>query len=154
MNPSQSTSCGQDRPGLDIVDFGIYVASLAPVADEAMATGFHNDVHFPSLVRRTDIVPLRLGLVFGVASILRGIGGGQYRLRTVWRYPLPGIRNERSGQMQQTSEMTETFTTGERCVKTYSFDRPAELLAGRWTLEFWLDERKLNEKSFLAKAGS
>jgi hypothetical protein len=94
-------------------------------------------------------VPARLGVQFGARYRIVGVPAGQQAtVRTRWLVPEPGMRNPLTGEVTRTDEADESVTIGTDRLAGYKFGQPWEIVPGKWTLEFWADDRRLNSVTF------
>jgi hypothetical protein len=133
---------------IDILEFGIYTATLERTENADTAAGVVNIMTNVKLVRRTDAVTARLGVRFGIEYMLVGKPAGELAvIDWVTRFPERGLTNAK-GERFQKNELSRTTPIGERTHRTYTFDEAWELVPGKWVLEFYHRGRKLGEKSF------
>ena len=114
---------------------GIYESKVDRREDDAQsATGKRTIVQDEQLVNETTRIPARVGVRFGCQVILQGTPAGEVaQFRAVMRVP----RGEASG--------SQAFRIGDPGYVGYTL-RSAE--RGPWTLEIWVGDQKLAEKTF------
>ncbi len=136
---------------VQIESFGIYQAKVTRVVPNPnAASGYSNENGAVSLVKQTDRIPLRKGLTFGVTVVPSGQAKGRpARLKYVWRFPPPGLKNPETGKTHLLDEIQSEFVFGESCVINYTFDAGFEMLPGKWGFEMWDGERELAEMTFI-----
>lgn len=100
------------------------------------ATAPLSDADRTVLIDRTDVVPLELGLRFGIRLEPEAGADLPRTFKVIWRIPAPGIPDPRSGALK-TEEILEGTTEKclPRCRQMWSFDAPSELLPGTWSIE-------------------
>ncbi len=146
---SLSTARAQTVSRLDITDHGIYVKDKCTPERDAPGTLSKDACDSVRLVETTTSVPARHGVIFGFGYRVIGTPEGQnVTIKTVVIYPAGGVKSPGSATPLQTTELTFTNAIGSNRVSWYSFDEPWELVPGTWTLQAWVGDRKLAEKSF------
>lgn len=156
VQPTAATppSAAKGAVQVQIKAFGIYRAKVERVVpNPAAASGYTNQLGPVALIKQTDRIPLQKKLTLGVTFVPSGRAPGQpVRLKHVWRFPPPGIKNPDTGKTC-TSEETETeFVFGTAGLVSYTFDVDFEMLPGPWTLEVWDGTTKLAEKTLTVEA--
>jgi hypothetical protein len=97
------------------------------------------------LVKETLRVPLRAGSKFGCEVVMHGSpAGARAEFRAVLRLP-PGAPREQLGGSQ-------SYTLGAAGYVGYTFRNPALFVAGPWTLQVWIGEKKMAERTFTVEA--
>jgi Domain of unknown function (DUF3859) len=94
-------------------------------------------------------VPARIGIQFGARYRIVGAPAGHdATIRTKWLVPEPGMRNPLTGQVTHEDAADETVVIGTDRLAGYKFGQSWEIVPGKWTLEFWAGDRKLNSVTF------
>lgn len=134
---------------IDIVQYGIYTATVEAGSRKVMNGLAHNVVTNIHHAVTTTTVPAQLGVHFGFRYRIVGSAPGRHvTLRKVTLFPPPGLKPPDAAKPMQRNEYTLQRKTGETSYTDYSFDHPWELIPGQWTLQLWEGNRKLAEKSF------
>ncbi len=93
------------------------------------------------LTKETLHIVAREGTKFGCEVILHGEPeGARAQFRAVLRLPPGSPREQLAG--------SQTYAIGAAGYVGYTFRNPALLIAGPWTLQIWVREQKLAEKTF------
>ena len=133
----------------EITRFGLYDFKVTSKRTEAgTATGYvqTGDYEFHTT---TTTVPARLGAHFGFEYVLIGTPkGAKINVRKVVIFPQGGLTNPKTGKTVARNEYEDTIAIGDRGLRGYSLDEDWEAVPGTWTLQLWLGDRKLAEKSF------
>jgi hypothetical protein len=114
---------------------GVYERKVQSREDDAQSTSGKRTIVDHRLVEETLRVPARAGVSFGCQVTLQGTGE-QAEFVAVLRLP----RSQLSG--------SQAYRIGEPGYVGYTL-RAAE--SGPWTLEVWVGERKLAEKTFTSE---
>jgi hypothetical protein len=98
----------------------------------------------------TDKIPARLGTKFGVKYALQGAPEGVYAgIREVWRFPVPGITNQKTGKTSHEQvDRAIVQVTDKEIFSGYALLYDWELVPGIWTFEVWTGERLLLKQRF------
>ena len=135
---------------LVLLDHGLFQLKTGQrAAAPGTATGWVTAAEAATLVERTDRVPARQGVSFGVRFFVVGPDtGSDVSLAVVWRFPEPGVKNPATGNVyrQQTTEIDARV--GMLSVALYLFEEAWEFLPGTWAVEIRQGERKLLEQAF------
>jgi len=125
---------------------GVYERTVERREDDARsASGKRTIVQDHRLVNETTRIPGRVGLHFGCQVVLQGApADGLATFRAVLRLPPGARREELSG--------SQAYNIGEPGHVGYTFGSGDALAYGEWTLQIWVDERKLAEKTFVVGA--
>jgi hypothetical protein len=121
---------------------GLYESREAAREDDPQSpSGKRRIVHDNRLTKETLSVPARPGTKFGCEIVLHGAPeGAQAQFRAVLRLPPGAPRESLAG--------SQTYPIGGVGYVGYTFRNPALLVAGPWTLQIWVQEKKLAEKTF------
>jgi hypothetical protein len=125
---------------------GVYERGVERREDDARsASGKRTIVQDLRLVNETTRILGRVGLHFGCQVVLQGApADGLATFRAVLRPPPGARREELSG--------SQAYTIGEPGHVGYTFGSGDALAYGEWTLQIWVDERKLAERTFVVGA--
>lgn len=148
--PLRPTPPSNGSVQVQIESFGTYQAEVKRVVSNPNApSGYSNEIGKTSLIKKTDRIPLRKGLTFGVDVLPIGQNKGRpVRLKYAWRFPAPGLKNPETGKTSLRDETLGEFVFGDSRIILYTFDVDFEMLPGQWLFEIWDGEKKLAEKSF------
>jgi hypothetical protein len=98
-------------------------------------------------INRTDQVPGRVGITFGIYYTVNGEHEGRrIRFREVYRYPKPGMRIGKKRHLSE--EIKVKGKIGEPQFTGFGFDEEEEILEGIWTIEVWFDGELLASQNF------
>jgi hypothetical protein len=113
------------------------------IEDKSISTGKRYEIPV-RFVKATTTIPMRDNLVFGANFDIAGSPKGATKLmRTVWRYPSPGI----SGRL--VDEIPGERTIDNNNELTWIVGKWASTLPlGVWTLELWDGDRLLAKQAF------
>src|SRR5262245_26879586 len=95
----------QHIESIDVVNYGIFGVGGEGKAkkDASISTGNRVDYDDSKVVKRTSTIALHQAedkIVFGAEFRLRGSPAGYVpRLRVVWLYPYPGLKNPQTGKV-------------------------------------------------------
>lgn len=134
-------------PSCRILNYGIFRNVEAYEARDAPGTpGGKEVIAYPrATIDRTERVPGRLGVLFGVVHRFEGIPDGGFIAVVVRHPPLPslegGIRTESLLRKER-----DAAGTGFR------FDRSEEIALGNWTFEFQYEGHVLCQKTLVVEA--
>ena len=129
---------------IDVLEAAIYeidVMDLRP--------GQQGDPRKVTIVKKTDVVPAKIGIQFGIRYVVIGEPArANVRLDVVTRFPPQGLRDPVYGRTLHRSDEVITAKIGEPLVSGYKFDQTWEAVPGPWIFEIWSDGRKLAEQRF------
>ena len=112
------------------------------------ATGFTREIDDFKLMKRTDTIVAKQGVRFGMRfRVERTPPGKLIKARCITRFPADGVTNPK-GMKVQVDEYDCDLRLGDVTWRSYTFDDSWEMVPGDWTLEFWLEGRKIGEKRF------
>jgi hypothetical protein len=133
---------------IEITEVGIYCAdTVGRIPFEDYPGGFRNIVTNIKLLKQTTEIPALLGTRFGFYYAIAGRPiGMRSTLRTVTKYPSPGLHDPESGKTFQTSAHSYTVTIGGTGYTGYHLEYDWEMVPGIWTFEFWQRDRKVGEQ--------
>ncbi len=133
---------------IDITEVGIYCAdTIGRIPFDEHPGGFRNVVTNIKLLKQNTEVPALLGTRFGFYYAVAGRPhGASSTLRTVTKYPLPGLRDPERGKTFLTSDHSYAVTIGGTGYQGYHLEYDWEVVPGVWTFEFWQRDRKVGEQ--------
>jgi hypothetical protein len=121
-----------------IVWFGTLEGAAAPIPTQTESSGAEatKEANEAVMTDRTDLVPLELGVRFGI-QLEPQAGPSQPKKYTVrWRLPAPGVPHPTTGVLRrEDSWESDTQSCMPRCRILWQFDVPAELILGEWSVE-------------------
>ena len=148
-------AAGCSRAGLSelqVIDYGLYKASNeSSISDTNSPTGEMRSRGTFKLVEQSDTIPAKLGNAFGFHfSIPKELQQTQLK----YIYSFPEIRNPNTGRSYTNFEsMGEPKGHGPSSGAFYNLTDPWELVPGKWTIQVFVNDRKLLERQFtLVKA--
>jgi hypothetical protein len=137
-----------DVQQIDVTDSGIYTANKTATMTNDMGLT-HHIVNNIQLVEATNTIPVQLGVKFGFRFTLLGTPqDARVTIRQVTIYPSKGVISPKKG-MLRTNAFESTLQIGmSGQFAGYDVDDPWELVPGIWTIQLWIGDRKLAERSF------
>ena len=147
------TGCSQAGSSeLKVIDYGLYKASNeASISDTNSPTGEVRSGGTFKLVEQSDTISAKLGNAFGFRfSIPKELQ--QTQLKYV--YSFPEMRNPNTGRSYTNFEsLGGAKGHGPSSGIFYNLTDPWELVPGKWTIQVFVNDRKLLERQFtLVKA--
>jgi len=137
-----------------IISFGLYETTGETIELPAPNSAAGKALINAQYVHRetTDTIPMILGNTFGFKARLANIPIDEMsRFKFVCRHPpIKGADGRRS----QVSSYSLNGMSPVNYIEdffTYVLSTPAELVAGRWTLEIWRNGKKLISKTFIVE---
>jgi hypothetical protein len=141
---------GAQVDGVDIVNYGIYVASdtKGGRSTEKNAAEKQGDQEKTwKLLKKDDRIPAKIGTSFGVEYIVKGSPAGE-PVKIDLRYLHPMISNPEMGKKYTSQEVSIAALVGKKIHEGYTFDHEWELVTGAWVIQVFYDGRKLAEQYF------
>lgn len=90
----------------------------------------------PVFARVTDVIPAKVGTLFGIEWRPSGkAGDGNTSLKIRWLYPAPGLQHPVTRARRTTDEFDYAVTMGAREVTVIELNSAAMLLPGKWVVE-------------------
>ena len=125
-------------PGAEIVGCGEVEGAVSTRTVEApdTALGYVNvmpELETPAFKPGCPNIEAKLGTRFGVRVVARGAAGSIVPLVT--RVTHPEIRNPENAQTTTVDQWSSPMNSGIPRYAGWSFDKPWELVAGRWRIE-------------------
>lgn len=132
---------------VQVLDFGIYT----PFEERgrALSKGVPQvDADLFQLVGVTTTIPATIGIQFGFRYKIFGTPhAAPVATKAIFIYPEAGAVSPRLGLLHSTS-ISKVVTIGKSTGIAYTVEEPWELVPGIWTIQLWIDDRKVAEKSF------
>ena len=128
---------------VDLQQCGIYDSRIERREEDAQsASGKRAIVQDNRLLTETSRIPARVGVKFGCHVVPQGTPAGELAtFRAVLRLPAGAPKEQLSG--------SQSYVIGDGGYVGYTFRDTDPVLRGEWTLQIWVGERKLAEKTFL-----
>jgi len=133
---------------LEVTDYGIYTANkTASVTNDKGLT--HNTVNNIQYIAATRTIRAHPGIKFGFRYMILGRPeDARVTIRQVTLFPPQGITSPKTGLLHDHS-FSAVYRIGMSGIFAgYDVDEPWELVPGKWTIQLWVDDRKLAEESF------
>ncbi|MBN9087064.1 MAG: DUF3859 domain-containing protein [Reyranella sp.] len=132
--------------GVEIVQYGLYRSDVVDKQRD-VAGVTHNVIDNICHLATTEVVPMKIGVHFGVRYKVTGpVAGQRVLLKKVLRYPTVMASPTRSA-----SSMVVNFVelpVGTTSYTEYALEQPWELASGAWTFQFFERDRMLAEFRF------
>lgn len=137
---------------LQVIDYGLYKASNeSSIVDTNSPTGELRTHGVFKLVEQTEVIPAKLGNAFGFRfSIPKELQKTQLK----YVYLFPELRNPVTGRSYTSFDsLGEVKGHGPSSGAFYNLTDSWELVPGKWTIQVFVNDRKLLERQFtLVKA--
>ncbi|HWP26515.1 MAG TPA: DUF3859 domain-containing protein [Xanthobacteraceae bacterium] len=148
IQPADARAQAVQIEQIEITEVGIYCAdTIGRIPFEEHPGGFRNIVANIKLLKQTTEIPALLGTRFGFYYAIAGRPhGASLTLRTVTKYPSPGLHDPDQGKTFLTSGHSYTATIGGTGYQGYHLEYDWEIVPGVWTFEFWQQNRKVGEQ--------
>jgi len=135
----------------NIVNQGIY--ELETRADENSQGRSWDVVRKIRQVQATTTIPARLCMSFGFEYVVVGApSGAEVPIKMVTKFPGKGLYNPETRKTMLRNEVVVGRTIGATHIRSYTFDKPWEIVPGVWTFQLWHKDQKLAEQSFTVTA--
>ena len=144
------TATAQQIRGVEVYEFGTYVASGSHYSHPPSAQGIKIEGHDGyTHLETTRTVAAKIGARFGFRYRVTGTQPGAYApLKMVWKFPPPGIVGKDPAHPVQLEVVEFEATTNDNYVITMSLESASDLVPGIWTFEIWSGDKKLTEQNF------
>ena len=137
--------------GVEILQYGLFRSEIVGKQPDAGGV-VHNVVDKVCHIATTRVVPMRIGLHFGLRYKVTGpVAGERVLLKKVIRYP--AIMAAPARPVSQVSNFVE-LPVGASSYTEYALEHPWELVADTWTFQFFEQDRKVAEFSFTVSEGA
>jgi hypothetical protein len=133
---------------VEIIDYGILTSEEMGTFKDKRNITESVRAQNPKIISQTTEVEGKLGIIFGI--LYKIIGPSKQREvpgEAIWIFP-KAMTNPQTGKSAKRAFRKETFEPGAIYHNSYSFDDDWEIIPGVWTIEIWVDDQKLTEKSF------
>jgi hypothetical protein len=143
------SAVGAQVDGVDIVNYGIYVAD----DNSQVRSAKINEAEQASqekawkLLKKGDRIPAKMATSFGIEYIIKGAPAGE-PVEITLRYLHPTISNPKTGKKYTSQEVSIDAQVGKKIHEGYTFDHEWELVTGAWVIQVFYDGRKLAEQYF------
>ena len=132
---------------IEITEYGVYSASVQESKRDAKGI-LKSTLGEIKLAEQTRLVPMRLGVRFGIRFKPVGTPDGAHvEIKKVTTFP-PGGLKKPSGETLTESRSVLKKDLGTASYTDYGFDDPWELVEGDWTIELFDGDRKLASETF------
>ena len=144
----------QQVESVEVVRYGIFgVEESKTISDATISSGERVNYDRGKIVKRTSTIGLHQSaesIVFGAEFRLKGSPAGYApRLRVVWLYPQPGLKNPQTGKVSFRDEYEiADWKVGGGQNLYWTLGAAWSRVPGRWTLQIWHGGRLLAEQSF------
>lgn len=147
---AQNTVASKSAGSLEFVELD---HGLAQVKDGAVddlgntPTGTHGWLEDFVITKVTDSIQVAKKANFGVVYMVKANDTVDIDVVVEWIYP-EKITNEK-GEKFRSIKYTTQRPTNIPSASSYSLDEPYEMVKGRWTLNLYLEKRKVFSRNFL-----
>ena len=140
----------QEISGIDVYEFGTYMAAGPAYEQPASRQGIRMEAHESYVhIETTRTIVARVGARFGFRYHTKGTSlAGSAPLIMVWKFPAPGIAGGDPSKMIRQEVVEVPVLPNESYALTMSLDSAADLVPGVWTFEIWSGKQKLAEEKF------
>ena len=144
------TASAQQVKGVEVYEFGTYVASGSHYTHAPSAQGIKIEGHDGyTHLETTRTIAARIGARFGFRYRVTGTAPGVYApLKMVWKFPPPGIVGADPAHPVELEMVEFDATSNDNYVITMSLESASDLVPGIWTFEIWSGDKKLTEQKF------
>ncbi len=136
---------------IDILKTGIMKmeGELKRNPDATISTGERLAAKKLRIVEATSVVPAKVDTAFGVEIRIVGKPAGRKaRLKIVWLYPQPGLKNPDTGTAKMRDEYEDEQILDTTTSYFWQLGSSWALVPGKWTLEIWQGDRRLAKHDF------
>jgi Domain of unknown function (DUF3859) len=133
---------------VDVIEYGIYTADQQSCHrnDQGILVCARTDVHHSVT---TLTVPAQHGIHFGFRYRIVGTpDGAPVKVTGITNFPSPGLNKPRATEPLRNYQYSGDQKIGQFGFTDYAFDDPWELVAGTWTVEIWIDGRRMVSEAF------
>ena len=135
---------------IDVLRPGIYEIEVGkPIPDTTISTGSRVEAQAYKSVAVTTKIEAKTETTIGVELTIVGVPRRhKVPLKTVWRYPEPGLTNPDTKLTKLSDEYLNTQEIGVAFPAFWGLTQDWHLVPGTWTLEVWYGDRKLLSQEF------
>lgn len=101
------------------------------------------------VVKKTDTIEGKLGLIFGVNFIMNNEENISIPVKRVWT--LPTKIEMPNGDIIQSVERTDIINTNVPMWMYYTVEYPNEIVKGKWTIQYFYKNKEIYIKDFFMK---
>jgi hypothetical protein len=131
---------------VEIVQYGLYRSDIVDKRPDSRGI-VHNVIANVCHLATTEVVPMKIGVQFGVRYKVTGADtGAPVLLKKVVRYPM--AMTPPSGQPASTVSNFVALRVGTTSYTEYALEQPWELRPGPWTFQFFERDHLLAEFRF------
>ena len=140
----------QDVTKVEILNYGLYAGErIRSEAAPSVTIGKFDELSGVKNIEITTVVPAQIGERFGFEFRPTGILNGEpIALTIVTNFPKPGLRNSETGNSSLHDVYDLKVNLGANTAYIYTFEKPWELVCGKWQFEIWYRSQKLAEQDF------
>lgn len=148
-NLAPCVAVGAQIDGVDVVNYGIYVASVPDKVrnPERNAEVKGDQEKTWKLMKKGDRIPAAKGTSFGMEYIVKGAPAGE-AIKITLRYLHPTILNPETGKKYTSQEVSIAALVGKKIYEGFTFDHEWELVTGAWVIQVFYEGKKLGEQYF------
>lgn len=139
LGPAQART--PELKGLELLAAGIFEE------DTSEAGSGEKKLPRYKLIKETDRIPARRGLLFGIQYDVLGEPPGA-QVEVEYTITTPGLARPGLTGLLKTVRSVWKRNLGQRHFNGFAFDVDWELVPGTWTMKVWHQEKVLIEKSF------
>ena len=147
---AQTTFVSKTAGRLEFVELEYGIASVVPgttVEAKNSPTGTRGWLEDYVINKVTDSVQVIRKANFGVVYMVKAIDTVDIDVQIEWIYP-EQITNDK-GEKFKSIKYTTQRPTNIPSASSYSLDEPYEMVKGRWTMNLYLENKKVYTRSFV-----
>lgn len=111
-----------------------------------LPTGQRNIANNLEFVQSTDSIQLQPKGSFGIMYMLKAADSVDIKVDVEWIFPKKMVDKE--GNKYKSIRYTTTKPTNTELGNTFTLDEAYEMIEGKWTLNLYVDNKKLFSRSF------
>lgn len=131
----------------EMMSYGIMNAVEGTVEKSKTPTGTHGWLADLGLQKETDSIPIKPKQNFGIIYIVKAKDTTDIEIDIEWIYPAK-IVNEQGESFKSIRYPTKR-PTNTPSGSSYSLDAPYEMVKGKWTINIYVENKKVGTKSFI-----
>ncbi|MEM1222353.1 MAG: DUF3859 domain-containing protein [Verrucomicrobiota bacterium] len=137
---------------VDIIEYGVLTFESEEVVENPnTVAGTESFMDGIQWIERTEVIPAKLGVSFGVEYIIRGNPEETVQVTEVIIFPGPGLTNPKTGKSLKESPYPIEVYKNEGNIFAYTFDEPWEIAKGEWIYQLKIEGKLILEKRFQVK---